>query len=40
MDFVPGIPYVHSEPAIAFREGVEGFVPDPLSNESLRHRHG
>ncbi len=35
MDFVPGIPYVHSEPAIAFREGVDGFVPDPLSNESF-----
>lgn len=35
MDFLPGVPYVHNEPAIAFREGVTGFVPDPLSNESF-----
>lgn len=34
-DLLPVIPYVHSEPAIAFREGVTGFVPDPLQNESF-----
>ena len=37
MDFLPGVPYVHTEPAVAFAEGVEGFVPGPLSNEELRH---
>jgi peptide/nickel transport system substrate-binding protein len=33
MDFLPGLPYVHTEPAIALREGVEGLVPDPVTNE-------
>ncbi len=35
MDFVPGVPYVHTQPAIAFAEGVSGYVPGPLNNESF-----
>ena len=35
MDFLPGIPYVHNEPAVAFVAGVEGFEPGPLANESF-----
>ena len=26
MDFLPGVPYVHNEPAVAFAEGVSGYV--------------
>ncbi|HEX2362836.1 MAG TPA: hypothetical protein VHI11_12250, partial [Jiangellaceae bacterium] len=35
MDFLPGVPYVHNEPAVAFVAGVEGYVPGPLNNESF-----
>jgi peptide/nickel transport system substrate-binding protein len=35
MDFVPGVPYVHNQPAIAFAEGISGYVPGPLNNESF-----
>jgi len=35
MDFVPGVPYVHNQPAAAFREGISGYVPGPLNNESF-----
>jgi peptide/nickel transport system substrate-binding protein len=35
MDFLPGVPYVHTEPAVAFVAGVEGYVPGPLNNESF-----
>jgi peptide/nickel transport system substrate-binding protein len=35
MDFLPGVPLVHASPAIAFAEGVSGYVPDPLNNESF-----
>jgi peptide/nickel transport system substrate-binding protein len=35
MDFLPGLPYVHTEPALAFKAGVEGFVPDPVTNEDF-----
>jgi peptide/nickel transport system substrate-binding protein len=35
MDFLPGVPYVHNEPAIAFAAGIEGFEPGPLANESF-----
>ena len=38
MDFLPGVPYVHNEPAIAFAEGVSGYVPGPLNNEDSSHR--
>jgi peptide/nickel transport system substrate-binding protein len=35
MDFLPGVPYVHNEPAVAFAEGIDGYVPGPLNNESF-----
>ena len=35
MDFLPGLPYAHTEPALAFRAGVEGFVPSPVTNEDF-----
>jgi peptide/nickel transport system substrate-binding protein len=35
MDFLPGVPYVHNEPAVAFAAGIEGFEPGPLANESF-----
>ena len=30
MDILPGLPYVHTSPALAFTEGVSGFTPGPL----------
>ena len=36
MEFVPGVPYVHNEPAVAFAEGISGFTPGPLANESFK----
>jgi peptide/nickel transport system substrate-binding protein len=30
MRFLPGVPYAHSSPAIAFRKGVSGYVPSPV----------
>ena len=39
MDFLPGVPYVHNEPAVAFAEGVSGYEPGPLNNETLRTGH-
>ena len=33
MDFLPGVPYVHTEPAIAFNANVKGYVPSPVSLE-------
>lgn len=30
MDILPGLPYVHTKPALAFKEGVTGFIPGPL----------
>lgn len=35
MEEVPGVPYVHNEPAVAFAEGIDGYVPGPLNNESF-----
>jgi peptide/nickel transport system substrate-binding protein len=35
MDFLPGVPYVNTEPALAFVAGVEGYVPSPVSLESF-----
>jgi peptide/nickel transport system substrate-binding protein len=35
MDFLPGVPYVHTSPALAFIAGVEGYVPSPVSLESF-----
>ena len=35
MEFLPGVPYVHTKPALAFAKGVEGYVPSPVSIESF-----
>jgi peptide/nickel transport system substrate-binding protein len=33
MDALPGIPYVHTKPALAFQSNVSGYVPSPVSLE-------
>jgi peptide/nickel transport system substrate-binding protein len=33
MNFLPGIPYVHTKPALGFRRTVRGYVPSPVSLE-------
>ncbi|MBW3555498.1 MAG: ABC transporter substrate-binding protein [Actinobacteria bacterium] len=33
MDFLPGVPYVHTRPALAFAKNVKGYVPSPVSLE-------
>ena len=33
MDFLPGVPYAHSKPALAFTTKVTGYVPSPVSLE-------
>ncbi|HYY75797.1 MAG TPA: ABC transporter substrate-binding protein, partial [Gaiellaceae bacterium] len=33
MDFLPGVPYAHSEPALAFTANVRGYQPSPVSLE-------
>jgi peptide/nickel transport system substrate-binding protein len=35
MDFLPGVPYVHTKPALAFAANVQGYVPSPVSIESF-----
>ena len=35
MDFLPGVPYAHSKPALAFTANVKGFQPSPTTNESF-----
>ncbi|MCW2679282.1 MAG: dipeptide-binding transporter [Frankiales bacterium] len=35
MEFLPGVPYVHTKPALAFAKGVEGYVPSPVSIEDF-----
>ena len=35
MEFLPGVPYVHTKPALAFAPGVKGFVPSPVSIEDF-----
>jgi peptide/nickel transport system substrate-binding protein len=35
MDFLPGVPYVHTEPALAFDANVKGYVPSPVSLEQF-----
>ncbi len=30
MDFLPGVPYVHTSPALAFTKNVTGYVPSPV----------
>jgi peptide/nickel transport system substrate-binding protein len=33
MDFLPGVPYVHTEPALAFAANIQGYQPSPVSLE-------
>jgi len=33
MKFLPGVPYVHTKPALAFQSSVKGYVPSPVSLE-------
>jgi len=35
MEYLPGVPYVHTQPALAFAAGVTGYVPSPVSLESF-----
>ena len=35
MEFLPGVPYVHTKPALAFAPNVRGFVPSPVQNEDF-----
>ncbi len=35
MDFLPGVPYAHTSPYLAFLPKVKGFVPSPVNNESF-----
>ena len=35
MDFLPGVPYVHTSPALAFTANISGYVPSPVSLESF-----
>jgi peptide/nickel transport system substrate-binding protein len=35
MDFLPGVPYVHTKPALAFAANIQGYVPSPVSLESF-----
>ena len=35
MKQLPGVPYAHSEPALAFAANVKGYVPSPTTNESF-----
>ena len=35
MEQLPGVPYAHSEPALAFSAGVKGYTASPTTNESF-----
>ncbi|HEV2757039.1 MAG TPA: ABC transporter substrate-binding protein [Actinomycetota bacterium] len=35
MDFLPGLPYVHTKPALAFTANVTGYEPSPVSLEQF-----
>jgi peptide/nickel transport system substrate-binding protein len=35
MDFLPGVPYAHSKPALAFTANISGYQPSPTTNESF-----
>lgn len=35
MDWLPGVPYAHSQPALAFKAGITGYQPSPVSLESF-----
>lgn len=33
--FIPGVPYVHTKPALAFQKNISGYKPSPVSLESF-----
>ena len=33
MEILPGVPYAHNMPAIAFQANVQGYVPSPVDNQ-------
>jgi peptide/nickel transport system substrate-binding protein len=33
MDLLPGVPYAHNKPAVAFKASVKGYVPSPVDNQ-------
>jgi peptide/nickel transport system substrate-binding protein len=33
MELLPGVPYAHNQPAIAFRADVRGYIPSPVDNQ-------
>ena len=35
MKFLPGVPYVHTKPALGFQRNVIGYKPSPVSLESI-----
>jgi peptide/nickel transport system substrate-binding protein len=35
MEFLPGVPYAHSRPALAFQANIQGFIPSPVTLESF-----
>ena len=35
MEWLPGVPYAHSKPALAFLANVKGYEPSPTTNESF-----
>jgi peptide/nickel transport system substrate-binding protein len=35
MNFLPGVPYVHTKPALAFQQNVVGYKPSPVSLEQF-----
>jgi peptide/nickel transport system substrate-binding protein len=35
MDILPGVPYAHSSPALAFKANVSGYVPSPVDLQSF-----
>jgi peptide/nickel transport system substrate-binding protein len=35
MKILPGVPYAHTSPALAFQKNVNGYVPSPTTDESF-----
>jgi peptide/nickel transport system substrate-binding protein len=35
MELLPGVPYAHTKPAIAFKANVSGYIPSPIDNQSF-----
>ena len=40
MTDLPGVPYAHTQPSLAFKAGVTGFVPEPDLERAVHRRHG